>query len=89
MKQEIRLGKVVILNGAPRSGKSSIATAIQEASDELWMNVGADRYIRITPKQYRPGVGLRPAGIEKMEEEPFAQRKKIEPYRAFNVCSDV
>ncbi len=78
MKHEIQLGKVIILNGTPRSGKSSIATAIQEASDELWVNLGADSYIRITPERYRPGVGLRPAGIEKMEEKPFAQRKKIE-----------
>ena len=78
MAQETRLGQIVILNGAPRSGKSSIATAIQEASDELWMNLGADRYIRITPEPYRPGIGLRPAGIEKMEEKPFARREKIE-----------
>ncbi len=78
MEQEMQLGQVIILNGAPRSGKSSIATAIQEASDELWMNLGADRYIRITPEQYRPGVGLRPAGIDKMEVKPFAQRDKIE-----------
>ena len=78
MEHETRLGHVIILNGAPRSGKSSIATAIQDASNELWMNLGADRYIRITPEQYRPGVGLRPAGIEKMEEKPLVQRKKIE-----------
>lgn len=78
MEKETRLGQVIILNGAPRSGKSSIATAIQEASDELWMNLGTDRYIRITPEQYRPGIGLRPAGIEKMEEKPFARRGKIE-----------
>lgn len=78
MVQETRLGQIVILNGAPRSGKSSIATAIQEASDEPWMNLGADRYIRTTPEQYRPGVGLRPAGIERMDEKPFAHREKIE-----------
>ena len=75
MKHEIQPGQVIILNGTPRSGKSSIATAIQEASDELWMNVGADRYIRITPKQYRPGVGLRPAGIEKMEEKTVRTKR--------------
>ncbi len=78
MAQETRLGQIVILNGAPRSGKSSIATAIQEASDELWMNLGADRYIRITPEQYRPGIGLRPAGIEKMEAKPFVRRENVE-----------
>ena len=78
MAQEKRLGQIIILNGAPRSGKSSIAAAIQGASDKLWMNLGADRYIRMTPEQYRPGVGLRPAGIERMEEKPFARREKIE-----------
>ncbi|MDE2887280.1 MAG: chloramphenicol phosphotransferase [Gemmatimonadota bacterium] len=78
MEQKSRLGQIVILNGAPRSGKSSIATAIQAASDELWMNLGTDRYIRSTPEQYRPGVGLRPAGIEKMEEKPYARREEIE-----------
>lgn len=78
MERKSRLGQIIILNGAPRSGKSSIATAIQAASDELWMNLGVDRYIRITPEQYRPGIGLRPAGIEKMEEIPFARREKIE-----------
>ena len=77
-EQEVQLGHIVVLNGAPRSGKSSIATAIQEASDEPWMNLGADHYIRTTPEEYRPGVGLRPAGIEKMEEKPFARREKIE-----------
>ena len=83
MEQETRLGQVIILNGAPRSGKSSIATAIQEASDELWMNLGADCYIRTTPEQYRPGVGLRPAGIERMEEKPFALRtlKRNSPFQ--------
>lgn len=78
MEQETQLGQIIILNGAPRSWKSSIATAIQESSDVLWMNLGADRFIRITPEQCRPGIGLRPAGIEKMEEKPFARREKIE-----------
>ena len=80
MKQEIQLGRVVILNGAPRSGKSSIATAIQDASNELWMNLGADRYIRITPEEYRPGVGLRPAGIEKMEENRLYRERRSNPW---------
>jgi len=33
-------GQIVILNGTPRAGKSSIATAIQETFDGLWMNLG-------------------------------------------------
>jgi chloramphenicol 3-O phosphotransferase len=56
-------GQIVILNGAPRSGKSSIVTAIQETLDGLWMNLGVDVFvIHVTPKRYRPGMGLRPGG---------------------------
>lgn len=54
-------GQIVILNGAPRSGKSSIVTAIQETFDGLWMNLGVDVFVtEVTPKRYRPGMGLRP-----------------------------
>lgn len=66
-----KLGQIVILNGAPRAGKSSIAAAIQEAFEGPWMNVGADAYVRrITPPRYRPSIGLRPGG-ERPDLEPF------------------
>lgn len=56
-------GQIVILNGAPRAGKSSIAAAIQETYDGPWMNLGVDAYVNaITPARYRPGIGLRPGG---------------------------
>ena len=56
-------GQIVILNGAPRSGKSSIVAVIQETFDGPWMNLGVDTYVRqVTPNQYRPGIGLRPGG---------------------------
>ena len=56
-------GQIIILNGAPRSGKSSIAEVIQEAFDGVWMNLGVDAYIlEITPQKFRPGIGLRPGG---------------------------
>ena len=56
-------GQIVILNGAPRSGKSSIARVIQSTFDGPWMNLGVDVYVReITPTRYRPGLGLRPGG---------------------------
>ena len=56
-------GQIVILNGAPRSGKSSIAKVIQETFDGVWMNLGVDAYIlEITPQKFRPGIGLRPGG---------------------------
>jgi len=56
-------GTIVILNGAPRSGKSSIAAAIQEQFDGIWMNLGVDAFAgTVTPARYRPGIGLRPGG---------------------------
>ncbi|MDE1996011.1 MAG: chloramphenicol phosphotransferase [Rhizobiaceae bacterium] len=59
----IEPGHIVILNGAPRSGKSSIVAAVQDRFDWPWMNLGVDAYARhITPTRYRPGVGLRPGG---------------------------
>ena len=54
-------GQIVILNGAPRSGKSSIVNAIQDSFDGPWMNLGVDVFVRhVTPRRYRPGMGLRP-----------------------------
>jgi len=63
-------GWVVVLNGAPRSGKSSIAAVIQETFDGPWMNLGADVFSRqVTPPRYRPGMGLRPGGGERPDVE--------------------
>ena len=55
-------GKIIILNGTPRSGKSSIATVIQETFEGLWMNIGVDQFMQMTPQKYLPGIGLRPGG---------------------------
>lgn len=56
-------GQIIILNGAPRSGKSSIVAAIQDVFDGPWMNLGVDMVKeRATPKRYQPGIGLRPGG---------------------------
>ena len=66
--------RIIILNGAPRSGKSSIVEAIQAGFDGVWVNLGVDAYIRhITPARYRPGIGLRPGG-ERPDLEPLIPR---------------
>ncbi len=66
-------GQIVILNGAPRSGKSSIVAAIQETFDGVWMNLGVDAWVRqVTPPRFRPGIGLRPGG-ERPDLEPLVQ----------------
>jgi chloramphenicol 3-O phosphotransferase len=63
-------GQIVILNGAPRSGKSSIAAAIQETFHGVWMNLGVDGFMRMTPARFMPGMGLRPGG-ERPDLEPL------------------
>lgn len=71
MENHTQAGRIVILNGAPRSGKSSIAAAIQERFDGAWMSLGVDAYVHhITPPRYRPGIGLRPGG-ERPDLESF------------------
>jgi chloramphenicol 3-O phosphotransferase len=63
-------GRVVVLNGTPRSGKSSIAAAIQQGFDGVWLNMGVDRFKAMTPERYQPGIGLRPGG-ERPDLEPL------------------
>ena len=55
-------GQVIILNGAPRSGKSSIARVIMDTFEGLWINLGVDGFMRYTSQRLRPGIGLRPGG---------------------------
>ena len=62
-------GRIVILNGAPRSGKSSIAAAMQESLPGRWINLGVDAQNRSLPAALLPGIGLRPGG-ERPDLEP-------------------
>lgn len=58
----VQPGRIVVLNGTPRSGKSSIATAMQDTLDGPWVNLGVDVSALMIPTRYRPGIGLRPGG---------------------------
>jgi chloramphenicol 3-O phosphotransferase len=55
-------GQIIVLNGVPRSGKTSIARAIQDTFPGIWMNLGVDAHMSMMPKAYLPGIGLRPGG---------------------------
>ena len=63
-------GQIIILNGAPRSGKSTIAGVIQRSFEGVWMNLGVDRFMQMTPERFQPGIGLRPGG-ERPDLEPL------------------
>ncbi len=72
MEEQPTSGQIIILNGAPRSGKSSIVKVIQETFEGVWMNLGVDVFARgVTPKRFQPGVGLRPGpGPERGGDSP-------------------
>ncbi len=79
-------GQIVILNGAPRSGKSSIAKVIQNTFEGVWINLGVDRFMEMTPEKYQPGLGLRPGG-ERPDLEPFVEIMYISLYETIAINS--
>ena len=95
MEKRDAAGQIVILNGPPRSGKSSIAVAIQASSDDVWLNLGVDHFKKMTPARFQPGIGLRPGG-ERPDLEPLIVRLYRAMYEAiathsrlgFNVVVD-
>jgi len=65
-----RPGRIVILNGAPRAGKSSLVRAVQRQVPGVWLNPGVDAMAAMLPEALRPGIGLRPGG-ERPDLEPM------------------
>ncbi len=61
-EMETGAGRIVVLNGAPRSGKSAIAAALQQRAPGVWVNLGVDASVHSIPEHLRPGIGLRPGG---------------------------
>lgn len=72
-------GRIVILNGTPRAGKSSIAQAVSATLAGRWVNLGVDRMNRALPRELLPGIGLRPGG-ERPDLEPAVVRLYGELY---------
>jgi len=72
-------GRIVILNGTPRAGKSSIARAIMARLPGRWVNLGVDRMNAALPKELLPGIGLRPGG-ERPDLEPAVVQLYAELY---------
>lgn len=63
-------GHIVILNGVPRSGKTSIARAVQARGTGVWVNLGVDASQASLSEQFQPGIGLRP-GAARPDLEPL------------------
>jgi chloramphenicol 3-O phosphotransferase len=62
-------GQIVIFNGAPRSGKTSIVLELQGSAAGAWVNLGVDSSMAQLPEALRPGIGLRPGGERPELEE--------------------
>src|SRR5690606_991577 len=82
MLQTNNLGQIIILNGTPRSGKSSIANVIQETFEGVWMNIGVDNYMKMIQQRFQPGIGLRPGG-ELPDLDPYIVQMYISMYECF------
>lgn len=89
-------GRILVLNGAPRSGKSTLARAIQAGIPGKWINLGVDAVNSTLPPGLMPGIGLRPGG-ERPDLEPVVQRLYTLLFRSiidhaqagFDVVSDL
>ena len=87
-------GRIVVLNGAPRAGKSSIVRALQAQGN--WLNLGVDAMGKTLPPALQPGIGLRPGG-ERPDLEPVVVELYLALYeaiaaharRSFDVVADV
>lgn len=92
----LRKGRILILNGAPRSGKSSLARAIQENVPGTWLNTGVDSFMATLPPALMPGIGLRPGG-ERPDLEPAVAQLydllfatiRLEAEAGFDVVADL
>lgn len=62
-------GRILILNGPPRAGKSMLAHAVQAEIPGRWINWGVDAFNATLPPALLPGIGLRPGG-ERPDLEP-------------------
>lgn len=80
------LGQIVVLNGAPRSGKSSIVAAIQAEFDGVWINLGVDVARKMIPPRLQPGIGLRP-GEANHHAAPYVPLLYAALYDSVAACS--
>jgi chloramphenicol 3-O-phosphotransferase len=44
----VEVGRIVILNGVSRAGKSSLPKAVQQSVPGMWMHIEMGRYVSIS-----------------------------------------
>ncbi len=64
----------MVLNGAPRTGKTSIAAHLVARG---WVSLGVDEVVGSVEPDLRPSIGLRPGG-ERPELEPHVRGRYVE-----------
>jgi chloramphenicol 3-O phosphotransferase len=72
---------IVILNGTPRAGKTSIAHALQRCMPGPWLCLGLEVFKSATPPKFQPGIGLRPGG-ERPDLEPLIEQLYLAMYES-------
>jgi len=77
---------IILLNGISSAGKSSIARAIQEISDRMWMHIGIDTFLDMVHAKFW-GVGERATDgflftQSKNEEGQFVTEITVSPMGA-------
>ncbi|MCA0458566.1 MAG: chloramphenicol phosphotransferase [Chloroflexi bacterium] len=62
-------GKIILLNGASSSGKSSIVQALQTTLDEAYLEAGIDKFLFMLPHDYlmKPDLWHQVIGYEKAD----------------------
>lgn len=62
-------GKIILLNGASSSGKSSIVKALQTSLSEAYLEAGIDKFLFMLPNDYlmKPQLWHQVIGYEKRE----------------------
>jgi chloramphenicol 3-O phosphotransferase len=46
---DVRIGRVILINGTSSSGKTTLINALRTVLDELWLNVGIDAFAHALP----------------------------------------
>jgi chloramphenicol 3-O-phosphotransferase len=79
--EDAALGQIVVLDGAPRAGKSSIVRVIQETFGGPWMNLGVDIARSMMPPRCAAASPGRPADLSTPRERSTETGRSPRPPR--------